>query len=69
MSNRTFRVLYMNEVLSTGTTTVAVIVKDAVVLATDRRVTADHFIAHKIYALVYLHVLGIFCFKNTIYKR
>ncbi len=47
MSNQTFRVLYMNEVLSTGTTTVAVIVKDAVVLATDRRVTADHFIAHK----------------------
>ncbi len=37
----------MNEVLSTGTTTVAVSIKDAVVLATDRRVTADHFIAHK----------------------
>lgn len=37
----------MEQVLNTGTTTVAITVKDAVVLATDRRVTAEHFIAHK----------------------
>ncbi len=37
----------MEQVLKTGTTTVAITVKDAVVLATDRRVTAANFIAHK----------------------
>ncbi len=37
----------MNEVMSTGTTTLAMTTADAVVLATDRRVTMDHFIAHK----------------------
>lgn len=37
----------MNEVMSTGTTTLAMTTNDAVVLATDRRVTMDHFIAHK----------------------
>lgn len=37
----------MNEVMSTGTTTLAMTTKDAVVMATDRRVTMDHFIVHK----------------------
>lgn len=37
----------MNEALSTGTTTLAMTTADAVVLATDRRVTMDHFIVHK----------------------
>ncbi len=37
----------MNEVMSTGTTTLAMTTKDAVILATDRRVTMDHFIVHK----------------------
>ncbi len=37
----------MDQKLHTGTTTVAITVKDAVVMATDRRVTMDHFIMHK----------------------
>ncbi len=37
----------MNEVMSTGTTTLAMTTKDAVIMATDRRVTMDHFIVHK----------------------
>ena len=37
----------MNTQLETGTTTVGITVKDAVIMATDRRVTMDHFIAHK----------------------
>src|SRR5579875_1680868 len=37
----------MDQVLQTGTTTVGIIVKDAVIMATERRVTMDHFIAHK----------------------
>lgn len=36
-----------NQVLQTGTTTVGIIVKDAVIMATERRVTMDHFIMHK----------------------
>ncbi|MEM4226485.1 MAG: proteasome subunit beta, partial [Candidatus Caldarchaeum sp.] len=34
-------------VLSTGTTTVGMVVKDAVVVATDTRVTAGFFVAHR----------------------
>ena len=37
----------METVKKTGTTTVAITLKDAVVMATERRVTMDHFIAHK----------------------
>jgi len=37
----------MKEVLSTGTTTLAIRCKDGVVLAADTRVTAGYFIAHK----------------------
>ena len=37
----------MEKVMETGTTTVAITLKDAVVMATERRVTMDHFIAHK----------------------
>ncbi len=37
----------MDQALHTGTTTVGIIVKDAVVMATERRATMDHFIAHK----------------------
>lgn len=37
----------MDQRLQTGTTTVAITVKDAVVMATERRVTMDHFIMHK----------------------
>ncbi|AKA49070.1 proteasome subunit beta [uncultured archaeon] len=37
----------MDQRLQTGTTTVGIIVKDAVVMATERRVTMDHFIMHK----------------------
>ncbi|MEM0158585.1 MAG: archaeal proteasome endopeptidase complex subunit beta [Thermoplasmataceae archaeon] len=37
----------MNQTLQTGTTTVGITVKDAVIMATERRVTMDHFIAHK----------------------
>lgn len=37
----------MEQRLQTGTTTVGVTVKDAVVMATERRVTMDHFIMHK----------------------
>ncbi len=37
----------MEQTLQTGTTTVGVVVKDAVVMATERRVTMDHFIVHK----------------------
>ncbi len=37
----------MEQKLQTGTTTVAITVKDAVVMATERRVTMDHFIMHK----------------------
>ena len=33
--------------METGTTTVAITLKDAVVMATERRVTMEHFIAHK----------------------
>ncbi|WP_393972222.1 archaeal proteasome endopeptidase complex subunit beta [Oxyplasma meridianum] len=36
-----------NQMLQTGTTTVGIIVKDAVIMATERRVTMDHFIMHK----------------------
>ena len=36
-----------NQVLQTGTTTVGIIVKDAVIMATERTVTMDHFIMHK----------------------
>ena len=36
-----------NQVLQTGTTTVGIIVKGAVIMATERRVTMDHFIMHK----------------------
>ena len=34
-------------ILSTGTTTVGMIIKDAVILATDTRVTAGFFVAHR----------------------
>lgn len=37
----------MDQRLQTGTTTVGITVKDAVVMATERRVTMDHFIMHK----------------------
>lgn len=37
----------MKEILSTGTTTLAIRCKDGVVLAADTRVTAGYFIAHK----------------------
>ena len=37
----------MDQRLQTGTTTVALTVKDAVIMATERRVTMDHFIMHK----------------------
>ncbi|MHB1439173.1 MAG: archaeal proteasome endopeptidase complex subunit beta [Cuniculiplasma sp.] len=37
----------MEKLMETGTTTVAITLKDAVVMATERRVTMDHFIAHK----------------------
>lgn len=37
----------MEQALHTGTTTVGVTVKDAVIMATERRVTMDHFIMHK----------------------
>lgn len=37
----------MDQRLQTGTTTVGVTVKDAVIMATERRVTMDHFIMHK----------------------
>lgn len=37
----------MNEVLTTGTTTLAMTTKDSVVMATDRRATMGHFIGHK----------------------
>ena len=33
--------------METGTTTVAITLKDAVIMATERRVTMEHFIAHK----------------------
>ncbi|MHB8396686.1 MAG: archaeal proteasome endopeptidase complex subunit beta [Thermoplasmataceae archaeon] len=33
--------------LRTGTTTVGITLKDSVIMATERRVTMDHFIAHK----------------------
>ncbi|MEM1891632.1 MAG: archaeal proteasome endopeptidase complex subunit beta [Nitrososphaerota archaeon] len=36
-----------SKLLKTGTTTVGLVVKDAVVFATDTRVTAGYFIAHK----------------------
>ena len=35
------------KLMQTGTTTVGITVKDAVVMATERRVTMEHFIAHK----------------------
>lgn len=35
------------KLMQTGTTTVGLTVKDAVVMATERRVTMEHFIAHK----------------------
>jgi len=37
----------VREILKTGTTTVGVITKEGVVLATDRRVTAGYYIAHR----------------------
>lgn len=37
----------MEKLMETGTTTVAITLKDAVVMATERRVTMEHFIAHK----------------------
>ena len=37
----------MTEQLSTGTTTLGMVTKDGVVMATERRVTMEHFIAHK----------------------
>ena len=37
----------MDQTLHTGTTTVGITVKDAVIMATERRVTMDHFIMHK----------------------
>lgn len=37
----------MEQALHTGTTTVGITVKDAVIMATERRVTMDHFIMHK----------------------
>ncbi|MCL4420176.1 MAG: archaeal proteasome endopeptidase complex subunit beta [Candidatus Thermoplasmatota archaeon] len=37
----------MTEQLSTGTTTLGMVTKDGVVMATERRVTMDHFIMHK----------------------
>ncbi|MCL4329349.1 MAG: archaeal proteasome endopeptidase complex subunit beta [Candidatus Thermoplasmatota archaeon] len=37
----------MDENLRTGTTTVGMTLKDSVIMATERRVTMDHFIAHK----------------------
>jgi proteasome beta subunit len=37
----------MNAQMQTGTTTVGITLKDTVIMATERRVTMDHFIAHK----------------------
>ncbi len=37
----------MEKLMETGTTTVAITLKDAVIMATERRVTMGHFIAHK----------------------
>ncbi len=37
----------MDKVMTTGTTTLAMALEDTVVLATERRVSMDHFIAHK----------------------
>jgi proteasome beta subunit len=37
----------MNEQLKTGTTTVGIVCKDAIILAADKRATAGHFIADK----------------------
>ncbi|EQB69005.1 archaeal proteasome endopeptidase complex subunit beta [Cuniculiplasma divulgatum] len=37
----------MEKLMETGTTTVAITLKDAVIMATERRVTMEHFIAHK----------------------
>jgi len=41
------RVSNQRGVLTTGTTTVGVVTKEGVVLATDRRVTAGYYIAHR----------------------
>ncbi|KAA8923504.1 archaeal proteasome endopeptidase complex subunit beta [Thermoplasma sp.] len=37
----------MNQTLETGTTTVGITLKDAVIMATERRVTMENFIMHK----------------------
>ena len=37
----------MEQTLQTGTTTVGITLKNAVIMATERRVTMDHFIMHK----------------------
>ncbi|MCL4334581.1 MAG: archaeal proteasome endopeptidase complex subunit beta [Candidatus Thermoplasmatota archaeon] len=37
----------MNEVMSTGTTTLGMVTNDSVVMATERRVTMENFIVHK----------------------
>lgn len=37
----------MNAQMQTGTTTVGITLKDTVIMATERRVTMEHFIAHK----------------------
>ena len=36
-----------NEIMKTGTTTVAIVAKDCIVLAADKRATAGNFIAGK----------------------
>jgi proteasome beta subunit len=41
------------EELKTGTTTLAIVVKNGVVVATDRRVTAGYMVAHKVGKKVY----------------
>ncbi|MGP6219994.1 archaeal proteasome endopeptidase complex subunit beta [Caldiplasma sukawensis] len=37
----------MEKLMETGTTTVGFVIKDGVIMGTERRVTMDHFIAHK----------------------
>ncbi len=42
-----FLVLNMDQPLKTGTTTIGIVCKDAVIVAADRKATAGHLIAHK----------------------
>jgi proteasome beta subunit len=39
--------MYKSDLLRTGTTTVGIVTKEGVVMATDRRVTAGYYIAHR----------------------